>query len=130
MGVIKKNQMRGRIYSDGMMNKQTRVFNFQCFSLCYSITPFWNFQGPQNRHGIFWGSIFGPGSFLGFAGSPRDFFGSWLLAPFDRPRHSKSREPPLGFLLTKVFKGPLSSGISWFSLSCVHVKSWKKCRKV
>ena len=42
-GGIKKNQMRERIYSDGMMNIQTRVFNFQCFSLCYSITPFWNF---------------------------------------------------------------------------------------
>ena len=78
-----------------MMNKQTRVFNFQCFSLCYSITPSWNFYwGPQNRHGIFWGLIFGPGSFLGFAGSPRDFFGSWLSAPFDHPRHLKSQVPP------------------------------------
>ena len=47
-----------------MMNKQTRVFNFQCFSLCYSIAPSWNFYwGPQNRHGIFWGLIFGPGIF-------------------------------------------------------------------
>ena len=69
--------MRERIYSDGtcMMNKQTRVFNFQCFSLCYSITPFLNFEGPQNRHGIFGGLNLGPGMFLAFAGSPRDFFG-------------------------------------------------------
>ena len=37
-------QMRERIYSDGMMNKQTWVFNFQYLSLCYSITPFWNFS--------------------------------------------------------------------------------------
>ena len=37
------SSMREGIYSDGKMNKQTRVFNFQCFSLCYSITPFWNF---------------------------------------------------------------------------------------
>ena len=91
--------MRERIYSDGMMNKRTRVFNFQFFSLCYSITPFWNFKGPQNRHGIFWGLILGSGIFLGFAGSPRDFFVSWLLAPFDHPRHLKSRvplPPPLG----------------------------------
>ena len=66
--------MRERIYSDGMMNKRTRVFNFQFFSLCYSITPFWNFKRPQNRHGIFWGLILGSGIFLGFAGSPRDFF--------------------------------------------------------
>ena len=28
------------------------------------------------RHGIFEGLIFGPGIFLGFAGGPRDFFGS------------------------------------------------------
>ena len=86
--------MRERIYSDGMMNKRTRVFNFQFFSLCYSITPFWNFKGPQNQHGIFWGLILGSGIFLGFAGSPRDFFVSWLLAPFDHPRHLKSRVPP------------------------------------
>ena len=54
---------------------------------CYTIVC-------RNRHGIFWGLIFGPGIFLGFAGSPRDFFGSWLLAPFDHPRHLKSRVPP------------------------------------
>ena len=47
------------------------------------------------KHGIFGGLIFGPGIFLGFAGSPRDFFGSWLLAPFDHSRHLKSRVPPL-----------------------------------
>ena len=41
--------------------------------------------------------IFVPGVFWGFAGSPRDFFGSWLLAPFDHPRHLKSRVPPLGY---------------------------------
>ena len=34
--------------------------------------------------------------FLGFTGSPRDFFGSRLLAPFDHPRHLKSRVLPLG----------------------------------
>ena len=89
LGVLKE-----RIYSGGMMKKQTWVFNFQCFSLCFSITPFWNFYGPQNRHGIFWGLIFGPGIFLGFAGSPRDFFGSWLLAPLNHPRHLKSQVPP------------------------------------
>ena len=55
------------------------------------------FQGPQNRHGIFLGLIFGSGIFLVFGGSPRDFFGSWLLAPFDHPRHLKSRVPPLGW---------------------------------
>ena len=58
--------------------------------------PFLELLGQQNRHGIFGGSIFGPGIFLGFAGSPRDFFGSCVLAPFDHPRHLKFRVPPLG----------------------------------
>ena len=62
---------------------QTNVF---CW--CYSITPFWNL-------GIFWRLNFGPEIFLGFAGSPRDFFGSWLLAPFDHPC-LKSQVLPLG----------------------------------
>ena len=30
----------------------------------------------QNRHGILLGLSFGPGTFMGFAGRPRDFFGS------------------------------------------------------
>jgi len=38
--------------------------------------------------------IFWSRDFLGFARSPRDFFGSWLLAPFDHPCHLKSRVPP------------------------------------
>ena len=54
---------------------------------CYTIVC-------RNRHGIFWGLIFSSGIFWGFAGSPREFFGSWLLAPFDHPRHLKSWVPP------------------------------------
>ena len=50
---IKKNQMRERIYSDGMMNKQTRVFNFQCLSLCFSITG--TFKGHKSGMGFFGG---------------------------------------------------------------------------
>ena len=38
-------------------------------STCYTIVC-------RNQHGIFGGLIFGPGIFLGFAGNPRDFFGS------------------------------------------------------
>ena len=34
--------------------------------------------------------------FLGVNFWSRDFFGSWILAPFDHPRHLKSRVPPLG----------------------------------
>ena len=39
------------------------------------------------------------GIFGGFPGSPRDFFGSCRLAPFDHPRHLKSLVPPLGSLV-------------------------------
>ena len=97
--------MRERIYSDGMMNKQTRVFNFQFFSLCYSITPFWNFKGPQNRHGIFLGVNFWF----------RDFFVSWLLVPFDHPRHLKSRVPP-----------PLGTQQCWCSPMLIF-RAWAAC---
>ena len=34
------------------------------------------FKGNKIGTGFFGGLIFGPGIFLGFAGSPRDFFGS------------------------------------------------------
>ena len=69
LGVSSNHLMKERIYSE-VWWKQTWVFSFQCFSLCYSNTPFWNFWGPQN----FGGLIFGAGVFGGFAGSPRDFF--------------------------------------------------------
>ena len=46
--------MRERIYSDGMMNKQTRVFNFQCFSLWHYPFLAWDFLGLN-----FWSGIFG-----------------------------------------------------------------------
>ena len=68
--------MRERIYSGGMMNKQTRVLNFQCFSLCYSITPFLELLRATKSAWEFWGVNFGTGIFWGFAGSPKDFFGS------------------------------------------------------
>ena len=32
--------------------KKTQVFSFPRFSLCYSITPFWNFWGPQIKIGM------------------------------------------------------------------------------
>ena len=68
--------MRERIYSDGMMNKQTRVFNFQCF-LCVRALPLsGTFKGHKIGMGFLGGLIFGPGIFWGFAGSPREFFGS------------------------------------------------------
>ena len=55
--------MRERIYSDGMMNKQTRVFNFQCFSLCYCITPFGTFKGHKIGMGFFGGQFLVQGLF-------------------------------------------------------------------
>ena len=69
--------MRERIYSDGMMNKQTRVFNFQCFLCVLALPLSGTFKGHKIGMGFFGGRvIFGPGIFGGFAGSPRDFFGS------------------------------------------------------
>ena len=76
---------------------------------------------------FFVGLIFDPGIFLGFAGSPRDFFGSWLLAPFDHPRHLKSQVPPppppwdLGLQIpTTVW--------NFNVVSCkVEVESWSWC---
>ena len=48
---------------------------------------------------IFWGLNFGPGIFLGFVGSPRDLFSSFL-PPFDHPCHFDSNPeyppPPWG----------------------------------
>ncbi len=46
--------------------------------------------------GIFFGRFFGPGIFLGNVGRLRDFFGSWVLPPFDHPRHFDPGVPPLG----------------------------------
>ena len=40
------------------------------------------------------GLIFDPGIFMGFAGSPKEFFWGFDLPPFDYPRHLKSGVPP------------------------------------
>jgi len=45
------------------------------FFVLYYLILSGNFEGPEIRHEIFWGLIFVPGIFLGFVGSPRDFFG-------------------------------------------------------
>ena len=52
------------------------------------------FKSHKIGMGFFEELIFGPGDFWGFAGSPRDFFGSWLLVPFDHTCHFKSWVPP------------------------------------
>ena len=118
-----------KIDSYGMMNKQRRAFYFLLFSLCYIIAP------PGNLgviwQGIFLGVIFGPGIFLGNVGRLRDFFGSWVLPPFDHPRHLQAGVPPPG-VGTRALKnierwcGERSSlqmqrylGVSFHSV-CVH----------
>ena len=52
---------------------------------------------------IFWGLNFGPGIFLGFVGSPRDLFSSFL-PPFDHPCHfdSNPEYPPPGVPTTQL----------------------------
>ena len=54
--------------------KQTQTFNFYFFFVLHHLILSGNY-GSEIRHGIFWGSIFGPGIFMAFVGSPRDFFG-------------------------------------------------------
>ena len=54
------------------MSVQFSMFFFVLYH--YPILDF--FKGHKIVRGFFGGLIFGPGIFLGFAGSPRDFFGS------------------------------------------------------
>ena len=63
--------MRERIYSDGMMNKKHECSICNVF-LCVIALPL---SGTFKGHKIGMGFL-GPGIFFGFAGSPRDFFGS------------------------------------------------------
>ena len=140
--------MRERVYSDGMMNIQTRVFNFQCFSSCYSITPFWNFWGPQNRHGIFLGSIFGPGIFWGFLEALGIFLGLdfWfhLIIPVTWNPEYPPPPPVLHPLKTPLLKLPVdrvprrifgicpiwSSGFGIVKQNRVEIRDWKNARDV
>ena len=62
-----------------MMNKQTPEHERSISNgvLCVIALPLsGTFKGHKIGMGFFWGLIFGPGIFLGFAGSPKDFFGS------------------------------------------------------
>ena len=47
---------------------QPKKYNMLCHLMVFG-----NFQGSETRNGIFGGLIFGPGIFVGFVGSPRDF---------------------------------------------------------
>ena len=84
--------MRERIYSDGMMNKQTRVFNFQCFLCVLPLPLSGTFKGHKIGMAFLGGLFLVQGFFgvllealrffLGFVGSPREFLGLdfWLLS--------------------------------------------------
>ena len=62
--------MRERIYSDGMMNKQTRVFNFHCLSLCVlALLLSGTFKGHKIDMGFFGGEFLVLG-FFGFCWKP------------------------------------------------------------
>jgi len=65
-----------RMKSAGMMtiNKHKHSICSEFF-LVISVNPFWKVLRLGNSAWDFWGLIFGPGIFLGFVGSPRDFFG-------------------------------------------------------
>ena len=60
--------------------------------------------------------FFGPGIFWGFVGSPREFFGSWFLLPFDHPRHLKARVPPGHGRMRRIVPSRPSFPASHFSL--------------
>ena len=61
----------------GIQNNLKFLGTADCVVRVISCSPFWNFLGLEIRHGFFFGGggIFGPGIFLGFVGSPKDFFG-------------------------------------------------------
>ncbi len=63
------------------------------------IPPFWKkviFNGTENRHGIFWRLIFGPGIFLCFIKSSRDFWGLDYYPHSIIPVTWNPEYPPLG----------------------------------
>lgn len=70
------------ITSDGMSKHKNSASNvilfFDLHHLIMAFNAFWNFQVSKIRHGSFWGSMFGPGIFVGFVGKPRDFSGFWF----------------------------------------------------
>ena len=51
--------------------------------------------------------------FLGFVGSPSDFFGFWFLPSFDHPSYSKSGVPPLGCLGKMTRRGTVTLPFFW-----------------
>ena len=73
---------------------KTNVSIFRVISLILMLSG--NFYGSEIRHGISLVLIFVSGIFLGFVGSPGDFFGFWFLPSFDHPCHLKSEVPSLG----------------------------------
>ena len=68
--------------------------------LLFIKNAFWKFLRLENSVCYLLRAIFGPGIFLNFVGSPRDFLRFWFLQPIDHPPHLKSRVLPglpLGF---------------------------------
>ena len=70
--------------------------------------------------GFLEGLIFGPGIFLSFVGSPRNFFGFCVLALLEHPCHLKSgvHPPPPG---TLVFLGVFTTECQYFCLGSLGV---------
>ena len=94
LGVLKRIRWgKGYIQMVWWINKHE--WSISNVFLCAIALPLsGTFKGHKISMGFFFLLIFRPGIFWGFAGSPRDSFGSWLLAPFDHPHHLKSRVPP------------------------------------
>ena len=60
--------MKKVLIPDGVMNKQTQTFHYQCFYFSRYIILMLpgNFYDSEIRQGIFWGLSFGPDIFGGF----------------------------------------------------------------
>ena len=61
--------------------------NFSCY-IIYCFLK--NFKARKFDVGFFEGLIFGPTILLGFVGSPRNYLGFLIFAPFDYPHYMKS----------------------------------------
>ena len=113
----------------------SNVFIFHVISLFSCFLEIINFSMVFFLGG---GLIFGPGIFLGFVGSPRNFFPFWVLALLHHPRHLKSRvrslpppppPPPPG---TLVFFSVFTTECQYFclrSLGVVRQRGRKEGRK-
>ena len=89
MGGIQNNlKIRGRDRASRPRGSANKVQpNFSCYIIYCFLR---NFKARKFDVGFFEGLIFGPTILLGFVGSPRNYLGFLIFAPFDYPHYMKS----------------------------------------